>query len=123
MKSAVLWLLLCVGTLFGLTGGVAWGTCAGDENVAGEWIFEPVAEMPGWALNAGVDGDMGNLGLTGGATFSTNVPTVNGSCAHSLCLSWANTAAELDLEDSGQLSIRKYGRRVTRAINGTTITE
>ena len=79
----------------------ALGDCAGDGAVAGEWIFEPVENMPGWALNSGGDGDMGNLGVTGGAVFSTNVPAVNGNCAHSLWLSGTNGAA-------GAVSINDY---------------
>jgi hypothetical protein len=79
----------------------AMGTCAGDTEVAGEWIFEPLDDSPGWAVNSGTDGDEGNLGLTGGAFFSTNVPEVNGTCAHSLSLSAANAMA-------GAVSINDY---------------
>ncbi|MBQ9343729.1 MAG: hypothetical protein IJT88_00770, partial [Kiritimatiellae bacterium] len=84
-----------------LAAGVAWGTCLGDDEVAGEWIFEPVAEMSGWALNSGGDGDVGNLGLTGGAVFSTNVPLVNCDCGHSLLLPGTNGVA-------GAVSINDY---------------
>ncbi len=101
MKTHVLKLLSATLAGLFLGAGAAWGTCVGDEYVAGEWIFEPVADSPGWALNSGGDGDMGNLGLTGGATFSPNVPTINGSCAHSLMLPATNGMA-------GAVSINDY---------------
>lgn len=69
------------------------GTCAGDSDVAGEWIFEPEEDAPGWAVNSGTDGDGGNLGLAGGAVFSTNVPPVNCDCGHSLLLPGTNGTA------------------------------
>ena len=84
-----------------LVAGVAWGTCAGDENAVADWIFEPVGLCPGWALNAGTDKDVGNLGLTGGAEFSTNVPPVNCDCGHSLLLPGTNGVA-------GAVSIYDY---------------
>ncbi len=101
MKTPVFRFLLGAMAGLCLAAGVAWGSCAGDEEVAGEWIFEPVAESPGWALNSGGDGDMGNLGLTGGAAFSTNVPPVNCDCGHSLLLSGTNSVA-------GAVSINDY---------------
>jgi hypothetical protein len=66
----------------GVWGARAWGACIGDEWVAGEWICEE--EDGRLLLNSGGDGDWGNLMLTGGAGFSTNVPDVNGGCGHSL---------------------------------------
>ncbi len=66
----------------GMGGARAWGACIGDEWVAGEWICEE--EDGRLLLNSGGDGDLGNLMLTGGAGFSTNVPDVNGGCGHSL---------------------------------------
>lgn len=74
------------------TGEVS-GTCPGDSEVAGEWIFEPLDDMSGCAPNSGTDGDAGNLDLTGGAMFSTNVPAANGSCSHSLWVPGNNAAA------------------------------
>ncbi|MBR6022106.1 MAG: HYR domain-containing protein [Kiritimatiellae bacterium] len=82
-----------------LVAGATWGTCVGDEEVAGEWIFEEEAD--GWAVNTGFNGDVGNLGLTGGAAFSTNVPPVNCDCGHSLFLPGTNGVA-------GAVSINDY---------------
>ena len=105
MKTASFRLLLgaAAGVWFGA--GVALGACGGDSEVAGEWIFEPEAEAPGWAINSGGDGDMGNLGLTGGAAFSTNVPPVNCDCGHSLGLAGTNgTAGAVSLGDYDPLA-------------------
>ena len=101
MKTTPFRLLLEAAAGLCLVAGAAWGMCAGDSEVAGEWIFEPVSEMPGWAINSGTDGDAGNLGLTGGAAFSTNVPPVNCDCGHSLFLPGANGVA-------GAVSINDY---------------
>lgn len=76
-----------------LAAGAAWGICPGDSEVAGEWICEPVEDMPGWALNSGIDEDFGNLGLVGGAEFSTNVPPAECACGHSLGLPGTNGLA------------------------------
>ena len=86
MKTTTFRFILGATAAFCLAAGPAWALCAGDENAAGEWIFEPVAEAPSWALNSGADGDVGNLGLTGGAAFSSNVPPPNCDCGHSLFL-------------------------------------
>ncbi len=101
MKTLTFRLLLEAAAGLCLGAGATWGTCVGDDGVAGEWIFEPVASKPGWALNTGGDGAMGNLGLTGGAEFSTNVPPVNCDCGHSLLLPGANGVA-------GAVSIYNY---------------
>ncbi|MBP5788147.1 MAG: hypothetical protein J6Y19_10090, partial [Kiritimatiellae bacterium] len=101
MKTLPFRLLLEAAAGLCLVAGAAWGMCAGDSEVAGEWIFEPVSEMPGWAINSGTDGDAGNLGLTGGAAFSTNVPPVNCDCGHSLFLPGATGVA-------GAVSINDY---------------
>ena len=82
-----------------LVAGATWGTCVGDDEEAGEWIFEEEAD--GWAVNTGFNGDVGNLGLTGGAAFSTNVPLVNCDCGHSLFLPGSNGVA-------GAVSINDY---------------
>ena len=101
MKTATFQVLLgaVAGVCFGA--GVALGACGGDSGVAGEWIFEPEEGVPGWAVNSGGDGDWGNLGLTGGAGFSTNVPGVNCGCGHSLELPGTNGAA-------GAVSVASY---------------
>ena len=101
MKTATLRFLWGAAAGLCLAAGAAWGACLGDDEVAGEWIFEPVAEMSGWALNSGGDVDVGNLGLTGGAVFSTNVPPVNCDCGHSLFLPGATGVA-------GAVSINDY---------------
>lgn len=101
MKTHVLKLFSAALVGLCLAAGTVLGACVGDSEVAGEWIFEPVADSPGWALNSGGDGNMGNLGLTGGAAFSTNVPAVNCDCGHSLFLPGANGVA-------GAVSINDY---------------
>ncbi|MBP5788055.1 MAG: hypothetical protein J6Y19_09610, partial [Kiritimatiellae bacterium] len=99
MKTTTLRFLWGAAAGLCLSAGVAWGTCAGDGFVAGEWIFEEEAD--GWAVNSGTDGEAGNLGLTGGSAFSTNVPPVNCDCGHSLFLPGTNGAA-------GAVSINDY---------------
>ena len=100
-KSGILGLFSSVAMVLCLGAGTTWGACGGDGEVAGEWIFEPEEGVPGWAVNSGGDGDMGNLGLTGGAAFSTNVPPVNCDCGHSLGLAGTNGAA-------GAVSVASY---------------
>lgn len=50
MESHVLKLFSAMMAGLFLAAGAARGTCVGDEYVAGEWIFEPVAASLGWDM-------------------------------------------------------------------------
>jgi hypothetical protein len=73
---------------------VAYTGCAGDQTnstVVAEYIFSEGSGTN--ALNTGTDGDAGNLALTNGAVFSTDVPPPNGGCGWSIRLPYTNIAS------------------------------
>ena len=92
----------------------AWGTCAGNEDVSGEWTFEPWEDVPGWALNSGTDENIGNPGLTGDAVFQQICQWQAGTLA--LRVNGTEVGTSVDVDDEGTLTIQKFGKWVSRTI-------
>lgn len=65
--------------------------CWGDSNVVAEYLFFEGSGST--AINTGIDGDDGNLTLTNGVSFNTNVPPSASSCGWSAQIPGSSTPA------------------------------